>query len=101
MYPLPLSDKNTFVISPIVVSAELGKPITLGDVVVLSWTISLPWYASPEQVSSSKIILASVPSGGAIVPFWSTILPWTTLTKPAAFAPNVPVLSKLILSPIA
>ena len=56
---------------------------------------------SPSVVADSKTKLSSVPSGGFIVPFWSTKLPVTTLTNPLAPWPNVPVLSKLIVSPIS
>ena len=64
--------------------------------VFVSCTISLPAYVSPAVVSSSNTSLSSVPSGGAIVPFWSTKLPVTILTKPEALAPKVLSLLKLI-----
>ena len=80
LYPLPPFDKNKSVISPVPVC--------------VSWTITSPAYLSPSCVNSSKTILSPELSSLAIPPL-------TTLIKPAAFAPNVPVLLKLITSPIA
>ena len=63
--------------------------------------MTLPSYASPLVVSSSKTILSSTPVAAAVLPFWSAIPPFTTLIKPAALPPCVPVFTKVNASPIS